>query len=84
MSQSVVSRILYGWLLGILGSAAGLWFSFISDLPSGATMVVVLGSLPLLSVAVKRLNPRNRSWSTKFCTSFSHLYALGVQLRFLG
>jgi zinc/manganese transport system permease protein len=56
ISQSIVSRLLYGWLLGILGSAAGLWISFISDLPSGATMVVVLGSLPLLSVAIMRFN----------------------------
>lgn len=38
-----------GVLLGILGSVAGLWLSFAGDLPTGPTMVVVLGLLPLLA-----------------------------------
>jgi len=55
LSQSTTSRLLIGWLLGACGSAVGLWLSFIADLPTGATMVTVLGALPILAVAVNKL-----------------------------
>lgn len=47
------TRLLFGWALGILGSVVGLWVSFIADLPTGATIVSVLGLLPLLAAAAK-------------------------------
>jgi zinc/manganese transport system permease protein len=46
-------RLLLGWLFGALGSAAGLWLAFAADLPVGATVVSVMGLLPLLAVTVK-------------------------------
>lgn len=42
-------RLLLGWALGLLGSFVGLALSFFADLPTGATVVAVLGLLPLLT-----------------------------------
>jgi len=46
-------RLLIGWIIGVLGSTAGLWLSFSADLPVGATVVSVLGLLPLIAVGLK-------------------------------
>jgi len=48
-------RLVLGWALGLIGSAIGLWISFIADLPTGATVVSLLGSLPLTVLMVKYL-----------------------------
>lgn len=45
-------RLLLGWALGLSGSAIGLWLSFIADLPVGATVVSLLGMLPIVAVAL--------------------------------
>ena len=50
---SLTGRLLIGWGLGLLGAAAGLWLSFSADLPVGATVVSVLGLLPLLSLSLR-------------------------------
>jgi len=39
--------------LGLVATIAGLWLSFVADLPTGATMVVVLGALPLLALTLR-------------------------------
>jgi len=46
-------RLLLGWGLGLVGSVTGLWISFIADLPVGATVVSLLGVLPVLAVILK-------------------------------
>jgi zinc/manganese transport system permease protein len=46
-------RLLLGWVFGVLGSVAGLWLSFSADLPVGATVVSVLGLLPLVATGLK-------------------------------
>ena len=46
-------RLLIGWIIGVLGSTAGLWLSFSADLPVGATVVSVLGLLPIIAVGLK-------------------------------
>lgn len=46
-------RLLVGWAFGVLGSIAGLWLSFSADLPVGATVVSVLGLLPVIAVGIK-------------------------------
>lgn len=46
-------RLLVGWAFGIFGSVAGLWVSFSADLPVGATVVSVLGLLPVIAVGIK-------------------------------
>jgi len=47
-----VRRMLLGWGMALAGSAAGLWLSFGADLPAGATMVSVLGMLPVVTMLV--------------------------------
>lgn len=48
-------RLMLGYLLGLTGSVAGLWISYAADLPTGTTMVAVLGLLPLLALALRPL-----------------------------
>ncbi len=52
ISTTFVTRLGLGWLLAIVGSMAGLWLSYNADLPVGATVVSVLGILPLVAVAI--------------------------------
>lgn len=51
--QSMRARLLIGIVLAFLGSLAGLWLSFQYDLPTGATLVSVLGLLPLIAWGIK-------------------------------
>lgn len=53
ISQSFRSRLLIGWFLGGCVSAAGLCLSFLADLPTGATVVAVMGCLPVLALVIK-------------------------------
>lgn len=48
-------RWLLGVVLGLAGSAVGLWLSFAADLPTGATLVAVLGLLPLITALARFL-----------------------------
>jgi len=43
-------RLILGWALGLTASIIGLWLSFIADLPVGATVVSLLGLLPIVAV----------------------------------
>jgi zinc/manganese transport system permease protein len=49
LARSVSTRLLIGWALSLIGGVAGLYFSFWSDLPSGATIVCTFGGLLLLT-----------------------------------
>lgn len=51
-------RWLLGVVLGLAGSALGLWLSFTADLPTGATLVAVLGSLPIITALARFLYRR--------------------------
>jgi len=52
---SLSIRLLVGWGLGLLGAMAGLWISFSADLPVGATVVSVVGLLPLVAVGFRTI-----------------------------
>lgn len=56
------TRLIFGWALGLSGSAIGLWLSFIADLPVGATVVSLLGMLPIVAVVLNYVmrKPVNR------------------------
>ena len=54
VTQTFKARWLLGVLLGLVASAFGLWLSFKADLPTGATVVGVLGVLPLITAFVRR------------------------------
>ena len=51
--SSFGNRLILGWVLGLSFSAIGLWLSFIADLPVGATVVSLLGVLPIVAVLLK-------------------------------
>jgi zinc/manganese transport system permease protein len=48
LTTSVPARLLTGWGVGTLVSAAGLWASFAWDLPTGAAVVTSFGALMAL------------------------------------
>jgi zinc/manganese transport system permease protein len=48
LATSVPARLLIGWGVGALVSAAGLWASFAWDLPTGAAVVTSFGALMAL------------------------------------
>ena len=52
------ARLLVGWALGGAGSLVGLGFAYAGDLPVGPTVVAVLGALPVLAAAGRRLLSR--------------------------
>lgn len=52
------ARLIIGWMLGLLGSVIGLWISFAADLPVGATVVSLLGVLPLLALLINAVTLR--------------------------
>lgn len=52
-------RLVLGWFLGLLGSVAGLWLAFIADLPVGATVVSLLGVLPVIAVTLNYFLKKN-------------------------
>lgn len=47
-----------GLSAGLTGSVMGLWLSYVADLPTGTTMVAVLGLLPLLALALRPVAAR--------------------------
>jgi len=51
--ESFLNRLLVGWSMGILGSAIGLWLSLWADLPVGATVVSVLGMVPIIAILIR-------------------------------
>jgi len=52
-AKTLVRRLILGWCLGLFGALAGLWLSFSADLPVGATVVSVLGLLPLAAIGLR-------------------------------
>ncbi len=55
LARTFGARLLSGWVIGVVGSLAGLWVSFNADLPVGATMVSLLGLLPILAATAAGL-----------------------------
>ena len=53
LTATLGRRLVIGWIFGVFGSTVGLWLSFSADLPVGATVVSVLGLLPLIAVGLK-------------------------------
>lgn len=47
------NRLILGVVLGLAGSGAGLWLSFVADLPTGPTMVATLGLLPVIAALLR-------------------------------
>jgi len=58
IATTFLVRLKLGWLLAVVGSLVGLWLAYHADLPVGATVVSVLGSLPLIAVALNYVKPK--------------------------
>jgi zinc/manganese transport system permease protein len=52
-SERLGVRLAIGWTMGALVSAAGVWLSFLVDLPTGATIVATFGATLLLLALVR-------------------------------
>lgn len=51
-ATSIEKRLLFGWILGTLVSLCGMVISYNYDLPVGAVLVILLTSLPILTVPI--------------------------------
>lgn len=49
-TRGLVSRLLWGWGVGMLGSVLGLYASYSLDLPTGAAVVATFGALLVLAI----------------------------------
>lgn len=54
LAEKFGSRLLLGWLFGLVAGVLGLWLSLVADLPTGAIMVAVLGCLPIVAFVTKK------------------------------
>ena len=66
LSTTFRVQLLLGFLLGLAGSALGLWLSFAGDLPTGATMVAALGLLPVAAALARRGTLRDKKGTIGF------------------
>ena len=81
LSASVRARLLIGWAVGGLVSAAGLWASFAWDLPTGAAVVTSFGALMALvalGLGARRLAQRVRAQGAGALRGVGALLALAI------
>jgi len=83
LTASVRARLLIGWSVGALVSAAGLWASFAWDLPTGAAVVTSFGALTALvaiALGVRILSRRVRERGMGALRGAGALLALSLAL----
>jgi zinc transport system permease protein len=56
-SKSLLSMMILSSLLSVLFTVVGLWFSYLFDLTSGASIIIVAGAGFLISLGLERLLP---------------------------
>ena len=61
--RTVGSRLAIGWVMGILVSILGMYFSVLLDLPTGATIVCTFGLVLIVMASVRPLIRRAQSVS---------------------
>ena len=54
-SDKVAARLTIGWIMGVVTSMLGMYFSVVWDLPTGATIVCTFGAVLILMAAVRPL-----------------------------
>jgi zinc/manganese transport system permease protein len=54
-AQRIGSRLAIGWIMGVLVSALGMYFSVQFDLPTGATIVCTFGLVLILMALLRPL-----------------------------
>jgi zinc/manganese transport system permease protein len=81
VTASVPRRLLIGWGVGALVSAAGLWASFALDLPTGAAVVTSFGglvALVALGLGARRLTRRVRAQGAGALRGVAALLCLAI------
>lgn len=53
-AENMFKRLILGWAIGFTVSVAGLYFSALWDLPTGASIVTVFGAAMILSAGLSR------------------------------
>jgi len=59
LASTLRNRLLFGWLIALIGGIAGLYFSFWGDFPSGAAIVCTFGALLIFVSALSLFRGRN-------------------------
>src|SRR4051812_37643442 len=60
LARSTTTRLLFGWLISLVGGIGGLFLSFYWDFPSGAAIVCTFGGLLILVAITMSILGRNR------------------------
>jgi zinc/manganese transport system permease protein len=63
-ARTIGARLAIGWVMGILVSILGMYFSVLFDLPTGATIVCTFGLVLAIMAAVRPLIQRGRPAGT--------------------
>jgi zinc/manganese transport system permease protein len=81
IGNSLLMRMLIGWLTATLASIAGLYVSFKSDLPTGASIVCALGGALVLVLLGSRLAGRRGPGAQSFHGTTSDRHAQGAVVK---
>lgn len=60
-AESIGARLAIGWVMGVVVSILGMYFSVEFDLPTGATIVCTFGAVLIAMAAVRVMIPRTRA-----------------------
>ena len=47
--ESISSRLIFGWIFGLVGSILGMLASLLLDIPTGASIVVTFGFMLVIA-----------------------------------
>ena len=51
--QTLKKRLIFGWVLGVFMSSVGIAISYFADMPSGAVIVMLFTSVPILFILLR-------------------------------
>jgi zinc/manganese transport system permease protein len=60
-AQSIGARLAIGWVMGVIVSILGMYFSVEFDLPTGATIVCTFGAVLIAMAAARVVIPRTKA-----------------------
>ncbi|NOZ57640.1 MAG: metal ABC transporter permease [Calditrichaeota bacterium] len=60
-SKTWVGRLVFGWIVGVVVTVLGLYFSYVWDMPSGPAIVVLLGLFLIVLAAGRKWLPQSRT-----------------------
>ena len=60
-SKTWMGRLVFGWIVGVVVTVLGLYFSYVWDMPSGPAIVVLLGLFLIVLAAGRKWLPQSRT-----------------------